>query len=87
MTKEEKDSKSGWSEMGGYLKTFSYEEAWKNFWDNASQKERNQILDIPQFDTEIFKKITGLDISKATSLKGKKVKVELDGQSYEAIIQ
>ncbi len=85
MTKEEQKNVSGWSEMGGYLKTFSYEEAWKNFWDTASQSEKNQILDIKYFDAEIFKGITGLDI-KETSLKGKKVEVKLDGKTYTATI-
>jgi len=51
-------------ELGGLLKTFSYEEAWANFWNEATQKQKNTILDLPQFDAEIFKKITGIDASK-----------------------
>jgi hypothetical protein len=85
MSAEEKKNVSGWSEMGGYLKTFSYEEVWKNFWDNASQKEKNQILDIPQFDSIIFREITGLTVETGLNLEGKEVKI--DGKTYKAVIQ
>ena len=87
MTKEEKDDNSVWKEIGGYLKVLSYEDAWKSWWDNASRKERNAILDIKYFDSGIFKSITGIDVKATPSLSGKKVSVELDGKKYEAIIQ
>lgn len=35
---------------------------------------------------DIFKQITGIDV-KETTLKGKRVRVELDGKSYTAIIE
>ena len=86
MTKEEKDSNSVWKEIGGYLKVLSYEDAWKSWWDNASQKEKNAILDIKYFDQSLFKEITGIDVKATPSLLGKEVEVKLDGRTYKAKI-
>ena len=47
-------------ESGGSLKTYKYEEAWKNWLDKSTEKQKQAILDIPQFDEKIFKEITGL---------------------------
>jgi hypothetical protein len=87
MTAQEKKDKPIYKEIGGYLKVLSYEDAWKEWWNGASEKDKKAILNIPQFDAAIFKEITGLDISTAKSLKGKTVKVEIDGEKYEAVIQ
>jgi len=87
MSKSEKDSKSGWETMGGYLKTLSYEEAWAKWWNEANQEDKNKILNIPQFDAKIFTGITGILDFASRSLKGKTVKVEIDGESYTAIVQ
>lgn len=64
MTRQEKKDYGVYKELGGYLKTISYEEAWANWWEEASQKDRNKILDIKYFDQEIFEGITGIDVSK-----------------------
>ena len=88
MTDEEKENHSDYKTVGGYLKVLSYEEAWAVQWGKYSEEEKKKFLDLPNFDPEIFKEITGIDLKKEVpSLKGKKVKVELDGVSYEAIIQ
>ena len=87
MTSDEKEIYPVYKEIGGYLKRISYEDAWKNWWDNASQTDKDKILNIKYFDAQIFKEITGLDVASMKSLHGKKVKVELDGTTYEAIIQ
>ena len=62
MSAEEKKNISGWKTMGGYLKIYSYEEAWKIWWDNASREDKDKILNIKYFDAEIFKGITGIDV-------------------------
>lgn len=64
MTDQEKKNNSIWKEIGGYLKVVSYEDAWANFWKTATDKQKQAILDIPQFDAVIFKAITGIDIEK-----------------------
>ena len=53
----------------GGLKVYSYEDAWRTFWNNASKTQKDCILNIEQFDSEIFKKITGIDASKEDNKK------------------
>jgi len=69
MTEQEKKDVNGWRDMGGFLKRFDYKEAWANFWKSATQKQKNTILDIKQFDAEIFKNITGIDVGENNSKK------------------
>jgi hypothetical protein len=85
MTDTEKKEKEGWSEMGGYLKTLSYKEAWAEYWGRATKEEKDFFLNLPNFDAKIFEEITGINICEV-SLSGKKVKVELGGKSYTATI-
>jgi hypothetical protein len=85
MTDEEKKSVSGWEQMGGYLKTLSYKEAWAEGWKKVTQEQKDWYKSFPNFSSEIFFEITGIKIDEPT-LKGKKVKVELDGVSYTATI-
>lgn len=81
MTNEEKENNNVYKEIDGYLKIFSYKEAWKNYWDNASQSDKDLILNIPQFDNEIFKGITGIDVIKDD--KADKKKKELIDKAEE----
>ena len=46
----------------GYLKSYTFEEACKNWWDGMSEKNREIIKDMPNFDSEIFKEITGIEV-------------------------
>lgn len=48
--------------ISGYLKTYTMEEAWANWWDKLDDENREIIKEIPNFDPEIFKDITGIDI-------------------------
>ena len=75
------------TQLGGYLKTLSYKDAWKEMWNGMSNEDKKFFLDLPNFDAEIFEKITGIKPELTVNLKGKKVKVELDGVSYTAIIE
>ena len=47
---------------GGYLKVYTYEEAWAKWWANLSEKNRQTIQEIPNFDPEVFKDITGITV-------------------------
>jgi hypothetical protein len=60
MTDEEKNNKSNWSELGGYLKTLSYKNAWKEGWKNSSKEFKNWVKNLPNFNAELFEKITGI---------------------------
>lgn len=48
--------------IGGYLKTYTMEEAWANWWAELNDENREIIKSIPNFDAEIFKDITGIEI-------------------------
>ena len=86
MTEEEKINNPNYHTLDGYLKKMDYKEAWTEYWNRASESDKNFFLTLPNFNSEIFKEITGID-TQTKSLKGKKVSVELDGVKYEAIIQ
>ena len=47
---------------GGYLKVYTYEEAWANWWADLSNEDRQTIQEIPNFDPVIFKDITGIEV-------------------------
>jgi len=64
MTDQEKSEQSAFHTRGGYLKTFEWGDAWKNFWRDTSKENRKKFLDLPNFDAEVFKDITGIDVDK-----------------------
>ena len=70
--------------LGGLLKTFSYENAWLNFWNEATKKQKNCILDLPEFDAGIFKEITGIDCSKKDSVAEEAIKL-LESKGYKIV--
>ena len=61
MSKKEKEEINGWEEMGGYLKTLEYAEAWKVFWAETSEDNRKKFLNLPNFSWEIFTSVTGIE--------------------------
>ena len=61
MTDEEKKSVSGWEQMGGYLKTLSYKEAWAAGWAKASDEQKKWYQSLPNFSWSIFTEITGIE--------------------------
>lgn len=48
--------------IGGYLKKYTFKEACKNWWDRMSEENKEIIKSIPNFDKEIFKEITGIEV-------------------------
>lgn len=73
-------------QLGGFLKTLSYKNAWQQMWNEMKQEDRNFFNTLLNFNAEIFEGITGIKINN-TSLSGKEVEVLLDGKTYKAIIQ
>ena len=61
MTEEEKSNVEGWEQMGGYLKTLDFKEACQIWWKENPDRH-NDFLELPNFDAEIFKEITGIEI-------------------------
>lgn len=64
MTDEEKNSHPEAETTGGYLKKLNKFECNIEWWCGLSDKEKAIIIAIPNFDKEIFKEITGIDIDK-----------------------
>ena len=61
-TSEEKEKyKNEIETCGGFLKTLEYKEAFRLAWDKASKEENKKLLDLPNWDNEIFKEISGID--------------------------
>ena len=61
-TAEEKAEDPEKEKIGGYLKTYTYKEAWANWWNKLSDENKAIIKQIPNFDKEVFKDITGIEV-------------------------
>ena len=63
MTDSEKEENPTWECTGGYLKTIEVtnkdKQAW---WDNLSDLNKESVKSLPNFDKEIFKEITGIEV-------------------------
>ncbi len=79
MTDEEKKAEPEFHVRQGYLKTFTWEEAWANYWRDCDEDEKQKVLNLPNFDPAIFKEITGIDVEVAE----KPNTIEIGGTVYE----
>ncbi|HGM3594959.1 TPA: pentapeptide repeat-containing protein, partial [Clostridioides difficile] len=64
MSEEEKKNNPKYETVGGYLKVFTFEEMCKNMWNSLTDEEKKVIMEIPNFDADIFKEITGIEVLK-----------------------
>ena len=62
MTEEEKAAHPEHETTGGYLKVLDESECAQMWWDALSQERRKIIMDLPNFDAEIFRECTGIKI-------------------------
>lgn len=63
MTDSEKEENPAWECTGGYLKTVeATDEEKQEWWDNLDDEEREEVVSLPNFDKDIFKKITGIEV-------------------------
>ena len=61
---------------GSFLKRLDYKEAFRIAWDKAPYKEHKMLLDLPNWDNEIFKEISGIDAEK--EIEEERVKNHVD---------
>ena len=61
-TNEEMEKDPDKKLIGGYLKEYSYKEACANWWAEMSEENKEIIKSMPNFDKEIFKDITGIEV-------------------------
>ena len=62
MTDEEKKAHPEYETTGGYLKTVDFKTACSLMWENMTDDEKLAVKDIPNFDAEVFKEITGISV-------------------------
>ena len=83
MTTQEKKGEADFHIRGGYLKTFSWNDAWANFWRDTDEDNRKKFLNLPNFDSGIFKDITGIDVEQPKSKNP--TTIEIDGATYKLV--
>ena len=64
MTEEEKKEHPEHETLGGYLKVIPYKDACRLMWDKLDDDEKQAVKEIPYFDAEVFKEITGIDVNE-----------------------
>lgn len=62
MSEEEKEQHPKYKTTGGYLKKRNKSECNQLWWNSLSDHKKNIIKSLPNFDAEIFKEITGIDV-------------------------
>ena len=84
MSDQEKAGNESYMTTGGYLKVYSYKEAWANAYKNATEEDIQKTINLPNFDYDIFEEISGIDLRKhgKSSCCADKV-VEIDGKKYK----
>ena len=60
MSEEEKATHPEHKTTGGYLKSVPFKEACAIMWSNLTDEEKEEVRRIPNFDADIFEKITGI---------------------------
>ena len=64
MTDEEKEKHPEHETTGGFLRTRSKSSERQAWWENLDEHRKNEVKSIPNFDAEIFKKITGIEVGE-----------------------
>jgi hypothetical protein len=82
MTDQEKEDNQTYKTAGGYLKSYEYKEAFQKAWDEADEEDRKKIFNLPNFDAEVFKKISGIDVYENKTTCAGKI-VEINGKKYK----
>ncbi len=62
MTDEEKKSHPEYKTIDGFLKIFTPKESAQMWFDGLSLSDKCKILNLPNFDAEIFETITGIKV-------------------------
>jgi len=82
MTDQEKIENYTFHTTGGYLKELDYKEAFQESYAKATQEDKELLLKLPNFDAEVFKEISGIDVNAIDVTCNGKV-VEIDGKKYQ----
>lgn len=63
MTDEEKQHHPDCDALGGYYRVNEYKTAFRNMWNTFTDEEKMTVRDLPNFDADVFKEITGIDVN------------------------
>ena len=66
MTDEEKAAHPEAKTTGGYLKERTTADNARKWWAGLDAADRNVIFSLPNFDAEIFKETTGVDVNETS---------------------
>ena len=80
MTEEEKKANPSHETTGGFLRSQSLKDCWRNSWKKFTQEQKDIILNAPNFDPAIFEEITGISLEPKKS-----VTLELTDKQLEQI--
>jgi len=87
MTDKEKDAYPSYVTCGGYLKSYTDKQAWRNSWDKTDEEDRRKCFDLPNWSNEIFKEISGIDVEKelneTPNKDNKPQEIIIDGVKYK----
>ena len=64
MSNEEKVAHPEHETTGGYLKTVDFKTACKMMWEKLSNDKKQAVMQLPNFDVNVFKEITGIDVNR-----------------------
>ena len=62
MTDKEKAAHPEHETLGGYLKYIPFKDACALMWNNLTSEEKELVKQIPNFDADIFYRITGVKV-------------------------
>jgi hypothetical protein len=62
MSDKEKTDNPNANVCDGYVKTFTYHQAWNNLWKKLSNEQKDSFKTLPNFDSAVFKEVTGIDL-------------------------
>ena len=62
MTANEKEQHPEYSTTGGFWREIEKESKRQEWWNNLPDEDKDTVMSLPNFDKEIFKKITGIDV-------------------------
>ena len=62
MTAKEKENHPEYKVQEGYLKRKDYKKCCQEMWDSLNKSQRAKIKKLPNFDKDIFKEITGIEV-------------------------
>jgi hypothetical protein len=60
MTEAEKKAHPEHETLGGYLKSVPFKDACKIMWGKLTEDEKSEVKKLPNFDADIFERITGI---------------------------